>query len=354
MSEGAAQLVALEEGIDARRRRPRAERARRDAARHHRDHAGAEGRRRAARRTGDHVSVGLSRASSGQSCRRRRERRHRRTSGRGPRAHRRSGAAVRGDVPAADAEADAAVDARPTRTRSPGSAPGRCSTRIDAELSKQLAGQRGGLAPTLLDAMIEGVRRPGGSSPRPVDACARLPAATAVEPGARRCRCRTSPSRRQGPRRCPGRRGGRGRHVGASAGARIRSPETSRFHAGVDIRACYGTGRVPAAAAGRVVVGGRAGRLRPVRRRRARCRAPHTVRAPVGDRRRRPAQAIESGSVVGKVGQSGRATGPHLHFEVLKNGKAVNPEAGGRLLAAALKETAAGCRLPYRVSRPAR
>ena len=67
-----------------------------------------------------------------------------------------------------------------------------------------------------------------------------------------------------------------------------------------------------------------------------------------------PGQAIESGSVVGKVGQSGRATGPHLHFEVLKNGKAVNPEAGGRLLAAVLKETSSGCRLPYRVSRPAR
>jgi murein DD-endopeptidase MepM/ murein hydrolase activator NlpD len=59
-----------------------------------------------------------------------------------------------------------------------------------------------------------------------------------------------------------------------------------------------------------------------------------------------PGQMVEGGSVVGKVGQSGRATGPHLHFEVLANGEAVNPEAGGRLLAAALKEPAARADYP--------
>jgi len=59
-----------------------------------------------------------------------------------------------------------------------------------------------------------------------------------------------------------------------------------------------------------------------------------------------PGEALESGAVVGKVGQSGRATGPHLHFEVLKDGKAVNPEAGGRLLAAALKVSAGSADYP--------
>ncbi|UUP19345.1 M23 family metallopeptidase [Nitratireductor thuwali] len=34
---------------------------------------------------------------------------------------------------------------------------------------------------------------------------------------------------------------------------------------------------------------------------------------------------IEVGAVIGKVGSSGRSTGPHLHYEVRKNGTAINP-----------------------------
>lgn len=36
-------------------------------------------------------------------------------------------------------------------------------------------------------------------------------------------------------------------------------------------------------------------------------------------------QELADGSVVGRVGQSGRATGPHLHFEVWKDGVRVDP-----------------------------
>ena len=34
---------------------------------------------------------------------------------------------------------------------------------------------------------------------------------------------------------------------------------------------------------------------------------------------------VKRGDVVGYVGATGRATGPHLHYEVLANGKLINP-----------------------------
>jgi murein DD-endopeptidase MepM/ murein hydrolase activator NlpD len=113
---------------------------------------------------------------------------------------------------------------------------------------------------------------------------------------------------------------------------------------GVDIRALYGRD-VASVGPGRVVSAGvQGGYGKSVIIEHApglRTRYAHlsSIDVAVGD-------AVDDGAVIGKVGQSGRATGPHLHFEVLKNGHAVNPKAGGRLLAAAFKETAGAADYP--------
>lgn len=40
----------------------------------------------------------------------------------------------------------------------------------------------------------------------------------------------------------------------------------------------------------------------------------------------RPGQKVEKGQVIGYLGESGINTGPHLHYEVHRNGERVNPE----------------------------
>jgi murein DD-endopeptidase MepM/ murein hydrolase activator NlpD len=110
------------------------------------------------------------------------------------------------------------------------------------------------------------------------------------------------------------------------------------FHAGIDFRAPTGRA-VTATAAGKVVTAGRAGGYGNLveidHGRGITTRYAHLSRIEV-----KVGEQVASGEVVGRVGSTGRSTGPHLHYETRVDGTAVNPKtylAAGRRIAAMLR-----------------
>lgn len=104
---------------------------------------------------------------------------------------------------------------------------------------------------------------------------------------------------------------------------------THRHHDGVDIAAPRGT-PIRAARAGRVVRAESAdgyGKLvvldhgAGLETRYAHC---ESIEVRAGDQ-------VAAGALLGRVGDSGRATGPHLHFEVRRDGQPVDPHRAGLL-----------------------
>jgi murein DD-endopeptidase MepM/ murein hydrolase activator NlpD len=113
------------------------------------------------------------------------------------------------------------------------------------------------------------------------------------------------------------------RPVRAAIGDRF-GPRGNWFHAGVDFTAWYGA-LVHAARGGRVAFAGwnagGYGYLVVLRHGRGvRTMYAHLSRILV-----RRGQSVAVGARVGRVGSSGHAFGPHLHFEVRVRGAAVNP-----------------------------
>jgi peptidoglycan hydrolase-like protein with peptidoglycan-binding domain len=100
-------------------------------------------------------------------------------------------------------------------------------------------------------------------------------------------------------------------------------PRGRSFHSGIDLPAAPGT-PVAAAASGQVTFAARApgyGNLVEI----AHARGVSTLYAHMAAITVRVGQLVRTGSRVGRVGSTGEATGPHLHFEVLVRGAAVDP-----------------------------
>jgi murein DD-endopeptidase MepM/ murein hydrolase activator NlpD len=100
----------------------------------------------------------------------------------------------------------------------------------------------------------------------------------------------------------------------------------AKFHKGVDLRAAYGQD-VAATAGGKVAFSGTQGSygntvvIEHANGTRSRYAHLSVTLVAAGD-------TIAAGQIVGRAGSSGRATGPHVHLEVLdRNGRPLNPLA---------------------------
>lgn len=95
------------------------------------------------------------------------------------------------------------------------------------------------------------------------------------------------------------------------------------FHGGIDFRAGTGT-PIQATADGEVTKAGRSGGYGKVVEIRhssgLSTRYAHMSAIDV-----RVGQQVSTGDIVGKVGSTGRSTGPHLHYEIRRNGSTIDP-----------------------------
>lgn len=113
-----------------------------------------------------------------------------------------------------------------------------------------------------------------------------------------------------------------------------------RFHTGVDLRGREGT-EIRAAAEGVVKSAGRRGGYGNA------VEIDHgggvtTLYAHASSLAVEPGQKVEPGQALGAVGQTGQATGPHLHFEVRVEGKPVDPRAALKAYGIRAEDTIGG------------
>lgn len=100
-------------------------------------------------------------------------------------------------------------------------------------------------------------------------------------------------------------------------------PRHGRHHDGIDIAAKRGTSII-ASAGGRVKFSGKMrgyGNVIVLEH----ANGYHTVYAHNSRNIVKKGHRVSQGEVIGKVGSTGRSSGPHLHFEIRKNNKVANP-----------------------------
>ena len=102
------------------------------------------------------------------------------------------------------------------------------------------------------------------------------------------------------------------------------------FHEGVDIKAARGVDTFAPAAATVTFAGvkGSYGRLVELETEDGfilRYGHLNEIKVSHGDK-------LKPGDVVGTMGSTGRSTGPHLHFEIFRNGRSVDPQLVGGLI----------------------
>jgi murein DD-endopeptidase MepM/ murein hydrolase activator NlpD len=186
---------------------------------------------------------------------------------------------------------------------------------LDAEFSTQLVrAQSLGLTPELMDAFD---RMQRGAPPEAAVSSVTSLAPLQVQPATGDEATASAPDARERPVAID--------QITSGFGWR-RDPLTggTRFHKGVDLRAAYGQD-VVAAADGRVASSGAEGSYgTSVVLEHAdgtRTRYAHLSVALV-----REGETVRAGQSLGRAGSSGRATGPHLHFEVLdRDGAPLDP-----------------------------
>lgn len=139
----------------------------------------------------------------------------------------------------------------------------------------------------------------------------------------------TSPASSTSPTNPSSSGSSRGGNIGTTSNFGLRNnpnaPGSTQFHQGIDLRASVGT-PVMAAMPGQVTFVGNSGnyglliKIQHAGNLESRYAHLSGASVSVGD-------TVRSGEVIGSSGQSGNATGPHLHFEVRSNGSPIDPSS---------------------------